>query len=120
MTARAARSRTTSAAQRRAPVVHPPSGGAMTARMELDDGEVRLTENVTIRLSKEERAGLKWLAKQRAIALRAQGIEARATEGTAFRELLNRELRAKGWDPERHMPPEPPANAPKGAAKRGS
>ncbi|WP_437686415.1 hypothetical protein [Sorangium sp. So ce176] len=85
--------------------------------MDIDDGEVRLTENVTIRLTKEERAGLKWLAKQRAVALRAQGIEARATEGTAFRELLNRELRAKGWDPAQHMPPEPP---PKTAKKRGA
>ncbi|KYF76883.1 hypothetical protein BE17_23775 [Sorangium cellulosum] len=91
----------------------------MKARMDIDDGEVRLTENVTIRLTKEERAGLRWLAKQRAVALRAQGIEARASEGTAFRELLNRELRAKGWDPAQHMPPEPPAKGSKVAKKRG-
>ncbi|WP_437963130.1 hypothetical protein WMF04_25665 [Sorangium sp. So ce260] len=87
--------------------------------MDIDDGEVRLTENVTIRLSKEERAGLKWLAKRRAVELRAQGIEARATEGTAFRELLNRELRAKGWDPAQHMPPESHAKGGKTSGKRG-
>ncbi|WP_437302838.1 hypothetical protein [Sorangium sp. So ce388] len=51
-----------------------------------------------------------------AVELRGQGIEARATEGTAFRELLNRELRAMRWDPAQHMPPETPAKAGK---KRG-
>ncbi|WP_437828811.1 hypothetical protein [Sorangium sp. So ce1153] len=79
----------------------------------------RATRRGTIRITKEERAGLKWLAKQRAVALRSQGIEARATEGTAFRELLNRELHAKGWDPAQHVPPESPAKVGKAASKRG-
>ncbi|KYG07424.1 hypothetical protein BE21_02500 [Sorangium cellulosum] len=62
-----------------------------------DNDDDRLSVSLTVRVTPEERDGLKWLAEQRAAELKKHGIRVKATTSLAAREAIQFTLKAKGW-----------------------
>ncbi|MGK3961346.1 hypothetical protein WMF01_12265 [Sorangium sp. So ce1667] len=56
-----------------------------------------LSVSLTVRITRDESEGLKWLAEQRAAELRQHGIRVKPTTSLAAREAIQFTLRARGW-----------------------